>query len=92
MNADLVFATAFVQENARGVANLPVDEIVHGAEAIDSARRRGSRVFIVGNGGSAATASHMACDLDEGGVTLGPTARACAMSLGSHTRRHCLGQ
>ena len=63
MNADLVFATAFVQENARAVANLPVDVIVHGAEVIDSARRRGSRVFIVGNGGSAATASHMACDL-----------------------------
>ena len=38
MNADLVFATAFVQEHS-GQTYLS-DEIVHGAEAIDSARRR----------------------------------------------------
>ena len=36
MTADLVFASAFVHEQPRAVANLPVDEIVHGAEVIDS--------------------------------------------------------
>jgi D-sedoheptulose 7-phosphate isomerase len=63
MNVDRPFATAFVEENARVVAALSIDDILCGAEAIDSARQQGNRVFIVGNGGSAATATHMACDL-----------------------------
>ncbi|MGA2804840.1 MAG: SIS domain-containing protein [Acidimicrobiales bacterium] len=63
MNLDRPFATAFVEENARAVVTLPIDDMLRGAEAIDSVRQQGNRVFIVGNGGSAATATHMACDL-----------------------------
>ena len=37
-----------------------VQELIH---TLASAYEQGKRVFIVGNGGSAATASHMACDL-----------------------------
>lgn len=36
------------------------------AAKLDSARREGKRVFIIGNGGSAAIASHFACDLGKG--------------------------
>ena len=33
---------------------------------LEDARRRGSKVFIFGNGGSAATASHFCCDFNKG--------------------------
>lgn len=47
---------------------LTMDQLPHQliAEVIDllqQARRKGSQVFILGNGGSASTASHFACDL-----------------------------
>lgn len=47
---------------------LTMDQLPHQliADVIDQlqqARRKGSQVFILGNGGSAATASHFACDL-----------------------------
>jgi D-sedoheptulose 7-phosphate isomerase len=44
----------------RDIDRAAVEEVV---ELLDSARRNHARVYIVGNGGSAATASHMACDL-----------------------------
>jgi D-sedoheptulose 7-phosphate isomerase len=42
---------------------MPVDRIEAMGEALFSAYRHGKQVFVLGNGGSAATASHMACDL-----------------------------
>jgi D-sedoheptulose 7-phosphate isomerase len=39
-----------------------VDQIV---DLLDVARREGRTVFVFGNGGSAATATHMACDLSK---------------------------
>ena len=44
----------------------PIDEIIY---AIERARDEGRQIFIIGNGGSAATASHMMNDLCKG--TLG---------------------
>ena len=38
----------------------PINQII---EALHAARLRGSQVFIMGNGGSASTASHFVCDL-----------------------------
>jgi len=38
------------------------------AAAFEQARQEGRQIFIVGNGGSAATAAHMACDLGKGTV------------------------
>ena len=43
------------QEDTRTIANLVMD-----------AYKDGRQVFIMGNGGSAATASHLACDLQKG--------------------------
>jgi D-sedoheptulose 7-phosphate isomerase len=81
MILDRLFATAFVEENARAVAALPVDDILRGAEAIDLARQQGNRVFVAGNGGSAATASHMACDLMKASLHLGrPPVRVQCLS------------
>src|SRR5574341_1946368 len=36
--------------------------------ALERARTHGRRVFVFGNGGSAATASHFACDLGKGTI------------------------
>ena len=43
------------------------------ADIFYSTWRDGRTVYIIGNGGSAATASHMACDLNKGTSTLGLT-------------------
>jgi D-sedoheptulose 7-phosphate isomerase len=48
---------------------LPEADICGAAELIESAFLAGKQVFIAGNGGSAATASHMACDFAK--TTLG---------------------
>lgn len=44
---------------------LPFETLVEIKETLNEARRRGNKVFIMGNGGSAATASHMVCDLSK---------------------------
>ena len=52
---------------------MPVDRIEAMGETLFQAYRHGKQVFVIGNGGSAATASHMACDL--GKNTIGPNLR-----------------
>ena len=42
---------------------LPRQPIADVIDLLQQARRKGSQVFILGNGGSASTASHFACDL-----------------------------
>ena len=42
---------------------LPRQLIADVVDLLQKARRKGSQVFILGNGGSASTASHFACDL-----------------------------
>lgn len=44
---------------------LPIGQIEKSIELLHHARRMGKKIFIIGNGGSAATASHMACDLSK---------------------------
>ena len=45
---------------------LPADDVLRSIDEIIEAGERGGTVFILGNGGSAATASHFACDLAKG--------------------------
>lgn len=59
---------------------LPVDTIAEVVEVIESARINRKQVFLFGNGGSAATASHFACDLSKGGMVEGKP-RIKAISL-----------
>lgn len=54
--------------------DLPIDKIEKISEIILNAYRNDKQVFIMGNGGSAATASHFACDLGKG-TTQGPIFR-----------------
>ncbi|ACZ37488.1 sugar isomerase (SIS) [Sphaerobacter thermophilus DSM 20745] len=54
------------REIALLVHAMPGAVVARVAEMLDDCRARGGTVFIAGNGGSAATASHFACDLVKG--------------------------
>ena len=46
--------------------NLSRDEIENFINVLNDAREQGKTIFIMGNGGSAATASHFVCDFNKG--------------------------
>ena len=50
---------------------MPVGQLARAADLLLDCRDRGATVFMFGNGGSAATASHIACDLAKGTRTDG---------------------
>lgn len=50
---------------------VPIENASRVVEVIYQAYETGKQVFIVGNGGSASTASHFACDLGKGSVVNG---------------------
>lgn len=54
---------AYLTELCRALEQIPVAPIAALIDCLDEARWRGGNVFVFGNGGSAATASHFACDL-----------------------------
>jgi len=62
------------------LGKLPLESIAQVIEAIEDARTNGKQVFIFGNGGSATTASHFACDLMKGAIC-GGKPRIKAISL-----------
>jgi D-sedoheptulose 7-phosphate isomerase len=63
------------------LSELPAEKIERMVEILDRARVEKRRVFIFGNGGSAATASHFACDLNKGATCSGrPRFKAMALS------------
>lgn len=60
------FADAYIDYLQSVLKNISTVEIARFIETLLDARRRGAAVFFVGNGGSAATASHFANDLAYG--------------------------
>lgn len=63
------------------IAALPRGPVANIADLLLEAEREGRTVFILGNGGSAATASHLACDLAKTASVLGhPRLRALALT------------
>lgn len=58
----------YISQVTDTLSKLPVGEIARVVDLLGEARDRGSRIFIFGNGGSAATASHFACDLAKGAI------------------------
>jgi len=60
---------------------LPVEKLERVAEILLRAQREGRRVFFLGNGGSATTASHMAVDFGKGTALAGqPRLRAISLT------------
>jgi len=62
------FAKTYVQDLKSVLDKLPFDKLDGIVAAIESAHEAGKQIFIIGNGGSAATASHMMNDLCKGTV------------------------
>jgi D-sedoheptulose 7-phosphate isomerase len=70
----------YLKEMKRLTDALPLEEIDQAVEVLLHANRLGSAVYTIGNGGSASTASHFACDLAKGARIPG-SRRFRAMSL-----------
>lgn len=57
------FIQAYLSTLQLTMDQLPRQSIADAIDKLQQARSKGSQVFILGNGGSASTASHFACDL-----------------------------
>jgi D-sedoheptulose 7-phosphate isomerase len=53
----------YIEDLEHTLANLPEDRIEQVVQILHEARLNNQQVFIMGNGGSASTASHFVCDL-----------------------------
>jgi D-sedoheptulose 7-phosphate isomerase len=71
---------AYRNECMAAMKSVNLDAVESVTEALLETRGRGSSVFIVGNGGSAATASHMATDLMLGSGLVNPPLRVISLS------------
>ena len=60
------YAKKYLVELVKSINNIPLDKIKEIAGVLKEAYKKGRHVFIMGNGGSAATASHFVCDLAKG--------------------------
>ena len=73
--------SAYLSDMRATLNNLPLEEIERVVRLLREARSHRRRVFLFGNGGSAATASHLACDLAKGSSSNGkPRVRAMALT------------
>src|SRR5262245_6943316 len=63
------FVAAYLDRLKAAIDQLPLDRIEAVGEILYRAYRHDKQVFIVGNGGSAATASHLACDLGKNTIS-----------------------
>lgn len=59
---------SYIQDIQQTIDLLPVDAIEAAVTRMHQARLDHQQIFVMGNGGSAATASHMACDLGKNTV------------------------
>lgn len=65
------FAEGYIGELKGCLDSLPIRDVAQVIRVIYEAYVKGKQVFIMGNGGSAATASHFACDLGKGTIVEG---------------------
>jgi D-sedoheptulose 7-phosphate isomerase len=70
----------FFANTLASMRSVSMDDLATAVEVIHAARRRGHRVYAMGNGGSASTASHLVCDLTRTTErSSAPTVRAFAL-------------
>ena len=65
------FIEGYFSEMKSVIEKMPVNDIERAVELLFDAWQRGSQVFTCGNGGSASTATHFACDLSKVAVVEG---------------------
>jgi len=71
---------AYFQAVTRTIQQLPYSTIHQIIAAIMQAFEQGRTIFVFGNGGSAATASHVMCDLNKGATTNGHRLKVMAFT------------
>lgn len=59
----------YISQKSRLIAEISESEIETMIDILLKARDSGNKIFLCGNGGSAATASHFACDLGKGTIS-----------------------
>lgn len=59
------FIQTYLEEVSNIIGKISLKDIEKSIELLDTARREGRKIFIIGNGGSASTATHFACDLNK---------------------------
>lgn len=80
-NQTIANVTDYLGNVGRVIAALPREPLAAITEELLEAGRQGRTIFILGNGGSAATASHLACDLAKTAMVEGfPRLRAVALT------------
>ena len=77
MNSSMQF---YREECIEALNSVDLNAVKSVSDALLAARERGASVFVVGNGGSAATASHMATDLMLGSGLVNPPLRVIALT------------
>src|SRR5579862_4618062 len=65
-SATKILIQEYISEVKKALDALDIESIYQAIDLLVWAYEKGSRVFIVGNGGGASTAAHMACDLGKG--------------------------
>jgi D-sedoheptulose 7-phosphate isomerase len=65
------FIEKFLDEFAEVTPKIPRNDVEKAIGILYDAWRNGNKVFMIGNGGSASTATHFACDLAKGTVVEG---------------------
>lgn len=75
----------YAAELTAAVARLPHDDVVAALHAVERALCAGRSIFIAGNGGSAATAQHMAADISAAWLAEG--GQGIVMALSDNTAR-----
>lgn len=59
-------AISYIDEVKRGIEQLDKNQIAKAVEMITRAYKNNKSIYVLGNGGSASVASHLACDLGKG--------------------------
>jgi D-sedoheptulose 7-phosphate isomerase len=57
---------SYIEQLRNALSNIEMKELINVASVLEHARTNGKNIFIFGNGGSGATASHFACDINKG--------------------------
>ena len=65
MNQTINFIKLYTSQLTQVLNALPEDKLFEINDILQDARETGKQVFVIGNGGSAAAASHMVCDFSK---------------------------
>jgi D-sedoheptulose 7-phosphate isomerase len=76
----MAFAAQYREQLVSTLTGIDLDKVLTAIDWFDEARREGRSIFVAGNGGSAATASHFVCDMVKG-ASFGKATRFRIQSL-----------